>query len=68
LDKGQPQLVISLRNLSSVASIFSSPQLDQFEGQKLEPNFNDVKINLIRFRRIMALIGRFGLSMEDIIE
>lgn len=39
-----------------------------YEGEKLEPNFNDVKIHIIRFKRIIGLIGRFALSMEDIVD
>jgi hypothetical protein len=62
------KLMVSLRNMSSVYSLFASPPVNHYEGDKSEPDFNAFKMHLIRFKRIVALITKFKLSIEDMVD
>ncbi len=62
------KLLLSLRNISSTYSVFASPPVTQYEGEKSEPDFNAFKMHLIRFKRIIALITKFKLSVEDVVD
>lgn len=54
--------------MSSIYSLFAAPPINHYEGEKNEPDFNAFKMHLLRFKRIIALITKFKLSMEDMID
>ena len=62
------KLILTLRNMSSIYSLFAAPPINFYEAEKNEPDLNAFKMHLIRFKRIIALITKFKLSLEDMVD
>jgi hypothetical protein len=59
---------VSIKNLSSSYALFASPPATHFESEKIDPDLNQFKMHIIRFKRILSLISKIVLSIEDIVE
>lgn len=63
-----PSLVITIRNLSSPLSLFAPGPVFSYENDEMEADFTVIKMNIMRFKRIISLLIIFKLGLEDCVE
>ncbi|CAD8120960.1 unnamed protein product [Paramecium sonneborni] len=68
LEEQQPSLIVTIRNMSSPLSLFGPGPVFSYENELLEPDLTVIKMNIIRFKRIISLMILFQLSLEDVVD